>query len=151
VGAGAAQGHGIIGLVLELGMEIAGAYAWHHDVAFDNRDEKSNSLRHVVDTYGDIPFKVCRKQPFQFASELRSIDPDIFITRHMGMPSWGAKLGIPTLELYDEHFGVGYQGIVNVGRKILAVLSNPVFVKNIHAHSSLPFTDWWLAQDPLSL
>lgn len=151
VGAGAAHGHGIIGIAEELGLDIIGACSWHHDIRMDCGDEAANSLQHIVDSYGDIPFSVCKKQSFQFANWLKKINPDVFLARHMGMAVWGAKLGIPTLEVYDEHLGVGYQGVVDFGQKIADVIENPMFFKNVAQHTTLPYTDWWMQQDPFLL
>jgi nitrogenase molybdenum-iron protein alpha chain len=151
IGAGAAHGHGIISIVQELGLKLLGAASWHHDVMLDCQDERTNSLKHVVDTYGDFPFSVCTKQPFTFVNQLLKFKPDVFITRHLGMAVWGAKAGVPTLEVYDEHYGIGYQGLINFGQKIDDVISNPVFVKNIAEHTTLPYTRWWLEQEPYSL
>lgn len=70
------------------------------------------------------------------------------MARHGGMSIWGAKLGIPTFLMGDEQFGLGYQGLLNYGNKVLDVLETPEFVKNIAAHSKLVYTDWWLNQRP---
>jgi nitrogenase molybdenum-iron protein alpha chain len=151
VGAGASHGHGIIALALDLGLELVGSCSWHHDASTDCGDERANSLRHVVQSFGDIPFSVCKKQPFRFVNQLRRVKPDLFITRHAGMAIWGARLGIPTLEVYDEHYGVGYEGLIRFGQRIEATLGNTVFVSNIAAHTRLPFTQWWLAQEAFAM
>jgi nitrogenase molybdenum-iron protein alpha chain len=81
---------------------------------------------------------------------LNRLRPDIFIVRHNGMAVWGAKLGIPTFLMGDEHFGLGYEGLLNYGRKILDSITNPAFVQNLARHTRLPYTEWWLAQQPFS-
>lgn len=149
VTAGAAHGHSLLALLEELGLEIVGAAIFHHDPCYDNRDERSDSLSHVVETYGDINnFNVCNKQAFELVNMLNRLRPDIFVARHGGMSVWGAKLGIPTFLMGDEHFGLGYEGLLNYGHKILDVLSTKEFFENIAAHSELPYTDWWLQQNP---
>lgn len=149
VTAGAAHGHSLLALLQELGLTVVGAAIFHHDPCYDNQDEKSDSLRHVVETYGDINnFNVCNKQAFELVNVLNRLKPDIFVARHGGMSVWGAKLGIPTFLMGDEHFGLGYQGLLNYGYKILDVLATKEFAENIASHSELPYTDWWLEQNP---
>lgn len=147
--AGAAHGHSLIALLKELHMEVAGAAIFHHDPCCDNKDPRSESLPHVVKNYGDVKnFNVCNKQPFELVNVLNRLKPDLFIARHGGMAAWGPKLGIPTFLMGDEQFGLGYQGLLNYGDKIIGVLLTKEFVTNIAAHSKLPYTDWWLKQDP---
>jgi len=147
--AGAAHGHSLLAVLNELGMEIAGAGIFHHDPCYDNDNYKSDGLRHVVESYGDIPnFNICNKQPFELVNILNKVKPDVFIARHGGMSVWGVKLGIPTFLIGDEQFGLGYQGLLNYAYKILDALSTKEFVKNIAEHSELPYTDWWLKESP---
>ena len=149
VTAGAAHGHSLLALLSELGMDVVGAAIFHHDPCYDNGDERSDSLIHLVDTYGDVKnFNICNKQNYELVNMLNRLKPDIFVARHGGMSVWGAKLGIPTFLMGDEQFGLGYQGLINYGNKILDTLATKEFVETIAAHSSLPYTDWWLNQDP---
>lgn len=148
VSAGAVHGHSIICLLKELGMHVLGGCVWHHDQWFDNGDARADSLDHLVSYYGDVDFGVCNKQSFEMVNLLNRLRPDIFIVRHHGMAIWGGKLGIPTFLIGDEHFGLGYQGLLNYGRKIADTLSNPALVRNLAAHTRLPYTEWWLKQEP---
>lgn len=149
VSAGAAHGHSLLALLSDLEMEVVGAGIFHHDPHYDNGDERSDALKHVVETYGDIKnFSVCNKQVFELVNVLNKLKPDLLVVRHGGLAVWGVKLGVPTLLVGDEQFGIGYQGIINYGKKILDVLSTKDFVENIAAHSELPYTNWWLRQDP---
>lgn len=150
VSAGAVHGHSIINIIKELGMDVLGGCVWHHDTKFDNGDPKADSLQHIVNVYGDVKISICNKQSFEMVNLLNRLQPDIFIVRHGGMAVWGAKVGIPTLHMEDEHFGLGYQGLLNYGYKILDTISNPSYVKNLAKHSKLPYTKWWLDQDPFS-
>jgi nitrogenase molybdenum-iron protein alpha chain len=150
VAAGAVHGHSLVAILGELGMEVVGATVWHHDQRFDHNDPQGDSLQHVVSKYGDVPFSVCNKQSFEMVNLLNRLRPDIFIVRHNGMAVWGAKLGIPTFLMGDEHFGLGYEGLLNYGRKILDSITNPAFVQNLARHTRLPYTEWWLAQQPFS-
>jgi nitrogenase molybdenum-iron protein alpha chain len=148
VSAGAVHGHSLICVLKELGVQVIGGCVWHHDQKFDNDDQRADSLQHIVNHYGNVNFGVCSKQSFELVNQLHRLRPDIFIVRHNGMAVWGAKLGIPTFLMGDEHFGFGYRGLINYGRKIADTIANPAYVKNLAAHTRLPYTDWWLQQKP---
>ena len=63
-----------------------------------------------------------------------------------------AKLGIPAIPLGDEHHALGYQGMINMGESILAVLQHKKFHQDLAAHVRLPYRQWWLEQaDPFLL
>lgn len=147
--AGAAHGHALIAVLRELGFEVKGAAIFHHDPVYDNGCTDSDMLAHDVDTYGDVKnFNVCSKQAFELVNLLRREKPDIFIARHGGMTVWGAKLGIPTLLVGDEQLSFGYDGILNYAERIEETLDNTEFVTNLAKHSSMPYSKWWLEQDP---
>lgn len=149
--AGAAHGHALIALLQELGISVQGAAIFHHDPIYDNGDATSDALAHDVDTYGDVHnYNVCNKQAYELVNILNRVRPDIMIARHGGMTLWGAKLGVPTLLIGDEHFGFGYQGVLNYAERILETLDNKEFVTNLAKHSTMPYTKWWLEQNPFS-
>jgi nitrogenase molybdenum-iron protein alpha chain len=149
--AGAAHGHALISLLKELGLEVQGAAIFHHDPVYDNGDSNSDALAHAVDKYGDVAnYNVCNKQAYELVNILNRVKPDIMIARHGGMTLWGAKLGIPTLLIGDEQFSFGYQGILNYAERILETLDNREFVTNLAKHSTMPYTKWWLEQNPFS-
>ncbi len=150
VSAGAVHGHSLINVLKELGVEVIGGCVWHHDQKFDHGNNQADSLEHLVNHYGDVNFGICGKQSFEMVNLLGKLKPDIFVVRHNGMAVWGAKLGIPTILMGDEHFGFGYRGLINYGQKILDTISNPAYVKNLAAHTQLPYTKWWLEQEPYS-
>lgn len=149
--AGAAHGHALIALLRELGIEVQGAAIFHHDPLYDNGDPASDALAHDIRAYGDVKnYNVCNKQAYELVNILNKVRPDIMIARHGGMTLWGAKLGIPTLLIGDEQFGFGYQGILNYAERILETLDNKEFVTNLAKHSTMPYTKWWLKQNPFS-
>ncbi|HWR42651.1 nitrogenase component 1 [Sporomusa sp.] len=149
--AGAAHGHALIAILRELGMTVQGAAIFHHDPIYDNGDIASDALAHDVTTYGDVPnYNVCNKQAYELVNILNRVRPDIMIARHGGMTLWGAKLGIPTLLIGDEQFGFGYQGVLKYAERILETLDNREFVTNLAKHSTMPYTKWWLEQNPFS-
>ncbi len=79
---------------------------------------------------------------------LNRLRPDVLLARHGGMTLWGAKLGIPALLIGDEHLGMGYEGLLRYGERILETIENDEFVKNLEKHAVNPYTKWWLAQEP---
>lgn len=151
VTAGAAHGHALIAVLRELGFNVKGAAIFHHDPLYDNGCRKTDLLAHDVEQYGDVKnFNVCNKQAFELVNILNRTRPDILIARHGGMTVWGAKLGIPTLLIGDEQLSFGYDGVLHYAQRIAETLDNTEFVKNLAQHSSMPYTKWWLAQDPYS-
>lgn len=149
VAAGAAHGHAIIALLRELGFQVEGASIFHHDPLYDNEEVKSDALAQAVDVYGDVQrYRVCNKQAFELVNAFSKIKPDIIIARHSGMTAWAAKLGIPSLLIGDEQFGFGYQGVLNYAQRIDETLDTVEFVTNLSKHVVMPYTDWWLNQEP---
>ncbi|MDR3052435.1 MAG: hypothetical protein LBU48_01050 [Coriobacteriales bacterium] len=147
VTAGAGHGHSLLAVLSELGMRAQGAGIFHHDPINDNEFEESDALAHFVRDYGDVPnYNVCNKQEFELVNMLNRIQPDILFARHGGMTLWGAKLGIPSLLIGDEHFSMGYEGLVKYGERIVETLENDEFVTNLKAHAINPYTKWWLEQ-----
>jgi nitrogenase molybdenum-iron protein alpha chain len=149
VTAGAAHGHALLDILGELGMHAAGAAIFHHDPVYDSGREENDQLAQRVNDYGDVPnFNICNKQEFELVNALSRLRPDLLFARHGGMTLWGAKLGIPSLLIGDEHYGMGYEGLVNYGERILETLENDEFVKNLEKHAINPYTSWWLNQQP---
>ena len=149
VTAGAAHGHALLDILGELGMQAQGAAIFHHDAEYDADRPEQDQLAQRVRDYGDVPnFNVCNKQEFELVNALHRIRPDILLARHGGMTLWGAKFGIPSLLVGDEHYGMGYEGLVHYGERILETLENDEFVKNLEKHAINPYTKWWLEQEP---
>lgn len=153
VATGSAYAHGILSVLKELGIQIDGSVVFHHDPVYDGGDENQDSLRYLVDTYGDVEhFTVSKTQQFQFYGLLRRVEPDFIIIRHNGLAPLAAKVGIPAFALGDEHLPVGYDGIIRLGEALLEVLAHKKFGQNLKKHVKLPYTKWWLEQeDPFIL
>jgi len=149
VTAGASHGHALIAILRELGLEVKGASIFHHDPLYDNGAISADALQNTVQDYGEVPrYSVCNKQEFELVNVLNRERPDILLARHGGMTLWGGKLGIPSLLIGDEHFGMGYKGLVNYGEKILDTIENDEFVKNLARHAINPYSSWWFKQAP---
>ena len=149
VTAGAAHGHALLDVLGELGMKAVGAAIFHHDPVYDSGREENDQLAQRVADYGNVfNYNVCNKQEFELVNALNRIRPDVLLARHGGMTLWGAKLGIPSLLIGDEHYSMGYEGLVNYGERLLEVIENDEFVKNLEKHAINPYTKWWLEQPP---
>jgi nitrogenase molybdenum-iron protein alpha chain len=149
IGAGDAHAHSLVAVVRELGMDVAGSALWHYDRNIDNGNEHSDELAHVLKHHGNFPLSICNKQSFELVNQLNRVKPDIFVTRHAGTV-WANKLGIPSFTIADEHFSLGYEGIVNFGSVVADTLDSAWFVKKVAKHSKLPYTQWWMDQSPFS-
>lgn len=149
VTAGAAHGHALLDILGELGLKPTGAAIFHHDPIYDSGRKENDQLAQRVSDYGNVPnFNVCNKQEFELVNALNRIRPDVLLARHGGMTLWGAKLGIPSLLVGDEHYSMGYEGLVNYGERLLETIENDEFVKNLEKHAINPYTQWWLNQPP---
>ncbi|MBE5859600.1 MAG: nitrogenase [Butyrivibrio sp.] len=147
--AGAAHGQALIQLLSELGFDVMGASVFHHDPVYDGGHSEMDVLQQAVNNYGDVKnYQVCNKQSFELVNALYRIRPDLILARHGGMTLWGAKLGIPTLLIGDEQFGIGYKGALNYARRIDETLDSIEFIQNYSQHASKPYTEWWLSQEP---
>lgn len=149
VTAGAAHGHALLDVLGELGLKASGAAIFHHDSVYDSGRAENDQLAQRVSDYGNVAnYNVCSKQEFELVNALYRIRPDVLLARHGGMTLWGAKLGIPSLLIGDEHYSMGYEGLVHYGERLLEVIENDEFVKNLEKHAINPYTKWWLAQEP---
>lgn len=153
VSTGSSYAHGMISVIRELGIEVDGSIVFHHDPVYDSGKAEQNTLKHLIDNYGDIEnFTVSKTQQFQFFGLLKRVNPDFIIIRHNGLAPLAAKIGIPAFAMGDEHFPVGYDGIVRVGEALIEILARRKFNQVLKRHVSLPYTDWWLSQkDPFIL
>jgi len=146
---GAGHGHALLAITGELGMRPLGTSVFHHDPVCDSGRAAKDQLRCRVKDFGEVPnFNVCSKQEHELVNSLSRLKPDILLARHGGMTRCGAKLGIPSLLVGDEHFSMGYEGIVNYGERILETIENDEFVRNLARHAKSPYTQWWLDQRP---
>lgn len=153
VATGSSYAHGIISVLKELGIEVEGSVVFHHDPVYDSGDERQDTLKYLVDSYGDIEhFTVSKTQQFQFYGLLRRVNPDFVIIRHNGLSPLASKVGIPAFALGDEHLPVGYDGIIRVGEALLEILARKKFSQVLKRNVKLPYTKWWLDQeDPFIL
>ncbi|GHU54665.1 nitrogenase [Clostridia bacterium] len=148
VATGSSFAHAMAEVIRELGVQIDGSIVFHHDPVYDSGYENQDTLKHLVEHYGDIPnFTVSKTQQFQFSGLLKRVNPDFIIIRHNGLAPVAAKLGIPSFAMGDEHFPLGYDGIIRTGEALFEILARKKFGQVLKRHVKLPYTDWWLAQE----
>jgi len=153
VSTGSAYAHAIVEVLRELDIQVDGTLVFHHDPIYDSQDPRQDTLAHVINTTGDIPFfSVGNRQQFQFYQLLKRVKPDFIAVRHGGLASLASYVGVPALSLGDESSAIGFQGILNLGELIIETLARKRFSNDIAAHVKLPYTQWWLDQtDPYIL
>lgn len=150
VAAGPAHGHSLMSVLQDLGIGLAGGCMFHHDPKLDHGDPAGDTLEPLARRHAKLPYSVCNKQFYELVNLLAKLKPDVVLARHPSLILSSAKLGIPTFFVDDEHLGLGYRGLIRYGRKIADWLSNPAIERNLSRNSHLPYTAWWLEQDPFS-
>ncbi|WP_425057813.1 Nitrogenase molybdenum-iron protein alpha chain [Sporomusa carbonis] len=130
-------------LLAELGFEVVGIRAFHHDEFAEVEYEK---LVRITGT--DCPLNIANCQPFEEANLLRRIKPDVFLG-HMNGNSTAAKLGISTHVVYNVGLNyVGYRGAYELARRLYRQLKNPRFNRNLSRFASLPYQESWYQENP---
>jgi nitrogenase molybdenum-iron protein alpha chain len=148
VATGSAYAHAMIAVLRDLGIAVDGSIVFHHDPVYDAGLKNQDTLGHLVKNSGDIQhFTVSQTQQFQFYGFLKRVNPDFVIIRHGGLAPVAAKLGIPSFPMGDEHFPLGYDGLIRVGEALIGILARRKFGEVLKRHVSLPYTDWWLSQE----
>ncbi|BAH05989.1 nitrogenase component 1 [Clostridium kluyveri] len=145
---GSSYAHSLISVLRELGISVDGSVVFHHDPVYDGGHENQDTLNELISTYGDIPnFTVSKTQAFQLNALFKRVKTDFVIIRHQGLAPEAAKLGIPSLAMGDEHFPVGYDGIIRTGEVLLDILARKKFNEVLSRHVKSPYNEWWLSQD----
>ena len=146
--AGDTFAHNLSNLVRQLDMELVGVTTLHHDQVTDNEDLDFDTLSKLVRDSGDIPhFTVCNRQPYQMIKVLKKLKPDVIITRHFNLAVLGTKLGIPAINEGDANNAIGYDGILDLGNRLLTAMAGKNFLKTISGHVKFPYSQWWMEQE----
>lgn len=141
--AGDAFAHNLASVAHDLGLELIGITTYHHDKKYDNPE--MNTAKYMVQAVGNVPnVTVCNKQPYQVVKFLRKLKPDFLLVRHPGLAVLGFKLGIPAIMENDSDKAVGYEGILDLGRRIKHAMNTAKLYKNFAKHTNFPYSDWWL-------
>lgn len=133
-------------LYQELGLEVVGVRAYHHD---HFGDEFYDKLVNGQDEK-DITVDIANFQPFELTNLLESIKPDLFIG-HVTDNIWAAKQGLPAVtifRIFDSY--VGYQGFYDVAKKTARILKNHSFNYKLGNNVKLPYKKDWYEKDPFS-
>lgn len=130
----------------DLGMEVVGIATLHHDQVPDGKGEYG-ALDKYRDDHGNFGrVHICAKQPYQAVKFMRDANPDLLICRHQGVENVAMRLGIPVVPEGDKNFSIAYDGILKLGRRTVRALRTQRVIKNLAAHTTLPYTDWWLKE-----
>lgn len=125
-------------LIDDFGMELVGLETPTYD------DDAQIDINYLNSIHGDYVVDIANMQPFEQVNLVQKLQPDVFI----GVPSWSARLGIPTTHVLDmKRPTMGYDGILYLGHKIADQIENPGFNKKLAAHARLPYKESWYAED----
>jgi len=129
-----ANAFSVLGLVEELGGEVAGLTITHLDRLH---------IRHLEELVAQNPslqIHVSDGQAFEEISILRTLSPDLYLgdSTHVGQV---ARLGIPVVSLESLAL-VGYSGVVRVARRIKTALANGSYGDSL-AKVNSPYQDAW--------
>lgn len=126
-------------MIDDFGMELVGLETPTYDADAQLDIEYLNGIHknYVVD--------VANMQPFEQVNLVKRLKPDVFI----GVPTWAARLGIPTTHVLDmKRPTMGYDGILYLGNKIADQIENPGFNVKLAKHAHLPYKESWYQEDP---
>ncbi len=142
VSAGEIRAYVTSGLLTELGFEIAGIRAFHHD---EHADPEYRKLAAMTET--DYGVSIANVQPFEEANLLARLKPDIFLG-HWNGNSTAAKLGIPASVVYHTGLNfIGYKGVYEVARRLYKQLRNTAYNRKLSTYVRLPYTEDWYKED----
>ncbi|MCX7745372.1 MAG: nitrogenase component 1 [Clostridia bacterium] len=131
-------------LIQELGMEVVGLRAYHHDHFGDEFYSKLVEAQKGKDFIVDI----ANFQPFELTNILQKIKPDLFIG-HVSDNLSAAKLGFPAATIFRIFdYYIGYRGFYEVAKKFTRVLKNPAFNKKLSENVSHPYKIEWYEENP---
>lgn len=125
-------------LIDDFEMELVGLETPTYD------EDAQVDIDYLNDIHKNYVVDIANMQPFEQVNLLKKLRPDAFI----GVPSWAAKLGIPTTHVLDgKRPTMGYDGLLFLGNKIADQLENPGFNKKIAEHVKLPYRESWYEED----
>lgn len=130
-------------LLTELGFELVGVRAYHHDEFAAVEYEKLAQYASA-----DIPVNIANAQPFEEANLLRKLQPDLFLG-HWNGNATASKLGIATHVIYNTGLNyIGYRGVYELARRLYRQLKNPSFNRRLSQNVRLPYSESWYQSDP---
>jgi nitrogenase molybdenum-iron protein alpha chain len=126
-------------LIDDFGMELVGMQTptYDEDAQFD--------VEHLLNLQGDFILDVANMQPYEQVNLVKKLAPDAFI----GVPSWTARLGVPTTHILDgKRPTMGYQGLLYLGEKIANQIENPGFNVKLARYAKLGYKQSWYDTNP---
>jgi nitrogenase molybdenum-iron protein alpha chain len=125
-------------LIDDFGMELVGLETPTYDA------DAQVDIEYLNGIHKDFVVDIANMQPFEQVNLINKLKPDVFI----GVPSWAAKLGIPTTHVLDmKRPTMGYDGLLYLGNKVADQLQNPGFNVKLAAHAKLPYKKSWYEED----
>lgn len=125
-------------LIDDFGMELVGLETPTYD------EDAQVDIEYLNGIHKDFVVDIANMQPFEQVNLVKKLKPDAFI----GVPTWAAKLGIPTTHVLDgKRPTMGYDGLLFLGNKIADQLENPGFNKKLSQHVKLPYKESWYEED----
>jgi nitrogenase molybdenum-iron protein alpha chain len=129
--------------LVELGLEVVGMKGYHYDGFGDD-------FLNDLDLNEKVLFNIATGQPFEQANLLERLKPDVYVG-HIGGNGWAAKQGIPVFPIFGQVVNyMGYNGVFELARRLVRLLKNPVFNRNIAANTRLPYFEDWYKRDPFA-
>lgn len=124
----------------DLGMEIAGLKGYH-------LDPFAEELLKDFEGGQDTGFSASTGQPFEQANVLEKEKPDLYIG-HVGINGWAGRQGIPVFPVFMVSMNyMGYSGIFELAKRLVRILGNGAFNRNLRRHVPLPYRSDWYEQD----
>lgn len=131
-------------LVKELGCKIAGVRGHHYDPFGDK------AYARLLEDDPELEVNIATTQVFELVNMLSRTKPDLLLG-HAGSNVWAGKLGIPSVPIFSQtQYYLGYKGVYEIARRMVKVLSNTAFQRNLQHNLPLPFKQDWYEQDPFN-
>jgi len=124
-------------------------YDSKYKMIFDNSDMPFLKKELSGNLYGLQGVKISFNQAYILINFIGHMKPDLVIVKHYSLRAWTAKMGIPTLWIEDEFEFYGYKGMLQFAQRLLDLISNKNFIKNINKYSKLPYREWWMRENLL--
>ena len=132
--------------IVDAGARLPGAgYQGHHYDHFGD-----GMYQQLLASEPDLEVNIATTQVFELVNMLVRVRPDLFLG-HSGSNIWAAKLGIPTLPIFNQNnYYLGYRGAFDLARRAVKLLANNAFQDQLRDHLKLPFKEDWYAKNPFT-
>lgn len=126
-------------LIDDFGMQLVGLETPTYD------EDAQIDIEYLNGIHNEFVVDIANMQPFEQINLVKRLKPDVFI----GVPTWAARLGIPTTHVLDmKRPTMGYDGILYLGNKIADQVENPGFNVKLSKHARLPYRESWYEENP---